>query len=77
MEADGLDKGMVTGKLMDLIKQHAAILAMNDAFLLASYLFIGLAGLVWLAYPTYQPVRPTPMEELVDMRAEEIMEEQS
>jgi len=75
MEADGLDKGMVTGKLMDLIKQHAAILAMNDAFLLASYLFIGLAGLVWLAYPTYQPVHPTQTEEIMDMQAEQIMEE--
>ncbi len=68
---------MVNGKLLSIIKQHAAILAMNDAFLLASYLFLGLAGLVWLAYPTYQPVQPTRMEEIADMRAEEIVEEQS
>jgi MFS transporter, DHA2 family, multidrug resistance protein len=77
LEASGLDKGLVNGKLLTLIKQHAAILALNDAFLLASYLFLGLAGLVWLAYPTYQPVHPTLMEELGDMRAEEIVEEQS
>jgi DHA2 family multidrug resistance protein len=37
---------MINGKLLTLIKQHAAILALNDAFLLASYLFLGLAGLV-------------------------------
>ena len=46
LEASGLDKGMINGKLLTLIKQHAAILALNDAFLLASYLFLGLAGLV-------------------------------
>lgn len=77
LEAAGLDKGMVNGKLLSIIKQHSAILAMNDAFLLASYLFLGLAGLVWLAYPTYQPVQPTRMEKIADMRAEEIVEEQS
>jgi DHA2 family multidrug resistance protein len=77
LEAFGLDKGLVNGKLLALIKQHAAILALNDAFLLASYLFLGLAGLVWLAYPTYQAVHPTLREELGDMRAEEILEEQS
>ncbi|MDD2722848.1 MAG: DHA2 family efflux MFS transporter permease subunit [Methylovulum sp.] len=77
LEAAGLDKSLVNGKLLTLIKQHAAILALNDAFLLASYLFIGLAGLVWLAYPTYQPLHPTLKEELVDMQAEEIVEEQS
>jgi DHA2 family multidrug resistance protein len=75
MEAAGLDKGMVSGKLLTLIKQHAGILAMNDAFLLASYLFLGLAGLVWLAHPTYQPVHPTQTEEIMDKRAEQIMEE--
>jgi len=75
--AAGLDKGMINGKLLTVIKQHAGILALNDAFLLASYLFLGLAGLVWLAYPTYQPVHPTLTEEIMDMRAERIMEEQS
>jgi DHA2 family multidrug resistance protein len=77
LEAAGLDKGMVNGKLLAVIKQHAAILALSDAFLLASYLFLGLAGLVWLAYPTYQRDHPTQMEEIVDMRAEQMVEEQS
>ena len=57
------------------MKQHATILALNDAFLLASYLFLGLAGLVWFAYPTHQPLHPTLMKELGDIRAEQIMEE--
>jgi len=75
LEVAGLDKAMVNAKLLALIKQQATILALNDAFLLASYLFIGLAGLVWLAYPTYQPLHPTPTKEQADMQAEEIMVE--
>lgn len=77
LEAAGVDTDMVNSKLLAVIKQHATILALNDAFLLASYLFIGLAGLVWLAKPTYQAVHPTLKEEIVDMQAEEIVEEQS
>ncbi|UOA08238.1 DHA2 family efflux MFS transporter permease subunit [Methylobacter sp. S3L5C] len=75
LEAAGLDTSMVKARLLILIKQHAGILALNDAFLLASYLFLGLAGLVWLAYPTYQPLHPTIAEEVRNLRAEEIIEE--
>jgi DHA2 family multidrug resistance protein len=75
LETSGLDTSMVNGKLLAFIKQHATLLALNDAFMLASYLFLGLAGLVWLAYPTYQPLHPTLREELVDIQAEEVLEE--
>jgi DHA2 family multidrug resistance protein len=75
LAASGLDKGLVNGKLLNLMKQHATILALNDAFLLASYLFLGLAALVWFAYPTHQPLHPTLIKELGDIRAEQIMEE--
>ncbi|MDO9046834.1 MAG: DHA2 family efflux MFS transporter permease subunit [Methylobacter sp.] len=75
LEAFGLDKTLVNGRLLALIKQHATILALNDAFLLASFLFIGLAGLVWLAYPTHQPLYPILAKELGDIQAEEIMVE--
>jgi DHA2 family multidrug resistance protein len=74
LENFGLDAGMVNAKLLTVIKQYASILALNDAFLLASYLFIGLAGLVWLAYPIYQPLHPTLAKELGDLLVEEIME---
>jgi MFS transporter, DHA2 family, multidrug resistance protein len=40
----GLDPAMVKSKLAVIIKQSAAILGLNDAFLVASYLFVGLAG---------------------------------
>lgn len=77
LQAVGLDKDMVNARLLILVKQHAAILALNDAFLLASYLFLGLAVLVWLAYPTHKPLHPTLAQEIADMQAEEILEEQS
>lgn len=75
LESLGLDANMVKDRLLALIKQHAAILALNDAFLLAGYLFLGLAGLVWLAYPTHLPLHPLPTEELGEISAEELMEQ--
>jgi len=75
LAASGLDSGMINRKLLAVLKQQATLLALNDAFLLASYLFLGMAGLVWLAYPTHPPVHPTLAKELADIRAEEIMEE--
>jgi len=75
LEGAGLDSGMVKGKLLALIKQYAGILAMSDAFLLASYMFVGLAAFVWLAYPTQLSLHPGQKEELLEMRVEELMEE--
>lgn len=71
----GLDSGMVKGKLLALIKQHAGILAMSDAFLLASYMFLGLAALVWLASPTKLPLHPSRKKELLEARVEALMED--
>jgi len=73
--ASGLDPGMINRKLFTILKQQSTLLALNDAFLLASYLFLGMAGLVWLAYPTHPPAHPTPAKEVAAIRAEEIMEE--
>lgn len=73
LEHAGVAPHALTGKLHAIIKQHAAILGLNDAFLLASYLFIGLAVLVWFAAPTHRP--PTRVEQLREQRAEELMEE--
>jgi len=75
LEAAGLDAGMAQGKLLAIVKQQAAILALDDAFLMASYLFLGLAGLVWLARPTHRPLHPSPAEDLRETRADELMEQ--
>ena len=58
-----------------MIKQQASILSLNDAFLVAGYLSIGLSILVWFAHPTHIPLSQTPAEELRRMRAEELIEE--
>jgi DHA2 family multidrug resistance protein len=71
----GLDPAMVKSKLAVIMKQSAGILGLNDAFLVSSYLFLGLAALVWLAYPTHLPAHPTPEEEVSEMLAEELVEE--
>jgi DHA2 family multidrug resistance protein len=75
LAASGLDSALINRKLLAVIKQQATLLALNDAFLVASYLFLGMAVLVWLAYPTHPPAHPTPAKEIADIRAEEIMEE--
>jgi DHA2 family multidrug resistance protein len=73
--AAGLNSTEMQAKLGLLIKQEAAILSLNDAFIVASFLFIGLGILVWFAYPTHLSWSPTPSEELREMRAEELIEE--
>jgi MFS transporter, DHA2 family, multidrug resistance protein len=71
----GLNPAEVQAKLGALIKQQAAILSLNDAFFVASFLFIGLGILVWFAHPTLLPLSLTAAEELREMRAEKLIEE--
>jgi MFS transporter, DHA2 family, multidrug resistance protein len=72
LENSGFSSGMVASGLETLITQQAALLALNDAFLLASFVFVVLAAFVWLAHPTHLPY-PTHAEELKRTRAEELM----
>ena len=44
LEASGLSADMVKSHFGALIKQQAALLALNDAFLLAGFVFLGLAA---------------------------------
>ena len=74
LEDIGFDPAMIQRKLQLLVKQQAGILALNDAFLLSSYLCLALAGLVWLAHASRIPVL-TPVESVDELRAEELMEQ--
>jgi DHA2 family multidrug resistance protein len=74
LRASGFTDEMIQAKLGAVIKQHAAILAMNDDFLLSGYVFAGLAALVWLAHPPHPRVHPTLKKSVDDLRAEEMME---
>jgi DHA2 family multidrug resistance protein len=74
LEVFGLSADMAQSQLGALINQQAALLALNDAFLLASFVFLGLAALVWLARPTHVAYA-TRAQELRDLRAEELTEQ--
>ena len=56
------------------IKQAAGILALNDAFLLSSYLCLGMAALVWFAHSSRVPVLKQA-EAVRELQAEELMEQ--
>ena len=75
LSAAGLSPPEVQAKLGLLIRQEAAILGLNDAFLVASFMFVGLGILVWFARPTHLPLAPTPAEDLRQRRAEALIEE--
>lgn len=70
----GLDPAVIQRKLQLAIKQQAGILALNDAFLLSSYLCMGLALLVWFARSSRVPVLK-PVEAVRELQAEEMMEQ--
>jgi len=74
LQETGLDPAMIQQKLQLLIRQQAGILALNDAFLLASYLCMVLAVLVWCAKSSRVPLMQ-PAEAMREWRAEELMEQ--
>jgi MFS transporter, DHA2 family, multidrug resistance protein len=74
LQQAGLDPAMIQRKLQLLMKQSAGILALNDAFLLSSYLCMGLAVLVWFARSSRVPALK-PVEAIRELQAEELMEQ--
>ncbi len=70
----GFDSAMIQRQFQVAIKQQAGILALNDAFLLSSYLCMGLALLVWFAKSSRVPALK-PNEAVTERRAEELMEQ--
>jgi DHA2 family multidrug resistance protein len=75
LQAAGLSPSEAQAKLGLVIRQEAAILGLNDAFLVASFIFIGLGVLVWFAHPTQVPIASSPEDDLRVRRAEELIEE--
>ncbi len=56
LEALGFEPAMIERKVQLTMKQAAGILALNDTFLLSSYLCLGIAILVWFARSNRVPV---------------------
>ena len=65
---------MAQGTLGELIRGKSTLLGMNDAFLLASFIFVLLAAFVWLARPTHVAYA-TRAEELRERRPAELTEQ--
>ena len=74
LEPLGFTPDMATSQAARFLQQEAALLALNDAFLLGAAVFVGLAAVVWLARATH-PLRLTAAEELKQLTAQELMEQ--
>ncbi len=74
LQAGSLSEQLATSRLVGAANQHAAILALNDSFRIAAWLFLGLATLVWMAAPV-KPKDVTPKEEQRQAALEDLMEE--
>jgi len=74
LEAIGLHGPLATAKLTAMASRHAALLGLDDTFQIAGWVFVGLAGFVWLANPlgtkpalnSKQETRETALEELLE-----------
>jgi DHA2 family multidrug resistance protein len=73
MQAMGLSPDAAQSSAAQLIRQQAAILALDDAFLLGAMTFICLAVIVWFAYPSYASKKSR--QALDRLSAEELMEQ--
>jgi DHA2 family multidrug resistance protein len=71
----GFNESTAVAKLAKLAGRDAVIHAMNDAFWLASCLFVGLAILVWFANPTKLSAQRTLKQEQRRERQEMLVEE--
>jgi DHA2 family multidrug resistance protein len=71
----GLSEAAALAKLGRIVTQHAAVLALDEAFWASAWVFVALSLLVWLARPTHLPAHPTPKEELRETALEELIEE--
>ncbi|MEF3365829.1 DHA2 family efflux MFS transporter permease subunit [Methylocystis sp. 9N] len=74
LQAMGMSADAARAQAGRLIRQQAQILALNDAFVVGAMVFVCLAGVVWLAYPSHAP-KKRDEDELTRLAAEELMEQ--
>ena len=74
LQASGFTPAMASSQVGRFLRHEAALLALNDAFLLGAVMFVALAAFVWLARATHLP-RLTIAQELKQLEAEELMEQ--
>ncbi|MDF0666395.1 MAG: DHA2 family efflux MFS transporter permease subunit [Nitrospira sp.] len=74
LEALGVDPAVIQRKVQLTMKQAAGILALNDAFLLSSYLCLGIAALVWFARSNRVPLLQ-PAKALREVQAKKLVKQ--
>ena len=57
-----------------LMKQQSTLLALDDIFLIGAFIFVILAGVIWLAVRPEKRVKPT-IARVEELTAETIMDE--
>lgn len=75
LNAAGLHDQVAAAKLAALANQHAAILGLDDTFRLSAWLFLGLAAVVWFAYPVRPKFPLTAREDRRQAALEDLVEE--
>ena len=75
LHAAGLNSQLATAKLAAVAGQHAAVLGLDDTFRLSSWLFLGLAAVVWLAKPAGPKPPVAAKEDQRQAALENLMEE--
>jgi len=71
-EAAGVSSAAVTRRLVNLMREQSALLALNDAFLAGAAVFVALAILIWFAHPTL--IAFWRRDDVAHLRTEELME---
>jgi DHA2 family multidrug resistance protein len=71
----GFTESTALAKFAKLAARDSAIRAINDAYWIAGCIFVGMAILVWFAYPTRQPAKRT-REQALRRTAQELLDEE-
>ncbi|WP_036284896.1 MFS transporter [Methylocystis sp. ATCC 49242] len=72
LQAMGLSEAVTRSLMGRMIRQQSQLLGLGDAFLQGGFIFVCLAGFVWLARPA---AKPEPKPDLIRLEAEELMEQ--
>ncbi len=69
----GMSEAVSRVQVARLMRQQALLLGLDDAFYFGAFVFVCLAGVIWLARPAQQ--KPPEKPSLAQLEAEELMEQ--
>ncbi|WP_457798364.1 MFS transporter [Methylocystis sp. S23] len=71
----GMTENVARAQMARLMRQQALLLGLDDAFYFGAVVFLLLAAAVWLARPSPPAKTPKPKPTLIELEAEELMEQ--